>query len=76
MKSEKAEKQTKELYVAHQTKAEYDSVVAKNRAWWINYCEEQKQSEPVVIIGRALDPNDKFGPRLYAESVLERLWEE
>ena len=65
----------KDEMVGHQTKAEYDLVVAKNRAWWINYCEEQNQSDP-VIIGCALDPNDKFGPRVYAKWVLERLWEE
>ena len=75
MKDEKTEKQTKELYVGHQTKAEDDLVVAKNRAWWSNYCEEQKQFDPVVAIGCALDPNDKFGPRIYAKWVLERLWE-
>ena len=66
----------KDEMVGHQTKAEYDLVVAKNRAWWINYCEEQKQFDPVVAIGCALDPNDKFGPRIYAKWVLERLWEE
>ena len=66
----------KDEMVGHQTKAEYDLVVAKNGAWWVNYCEEQKQFDPVVVIGCALDSNDKYGPRVYAKWVLERLWEE
>jgi len=66
----------KDEMVGHQTKAEYDLVVAKNRAWWIEQC---KKHEGTYAIGCLLDymtDDDKFGTRLYAEDVLARLQEE
>ena len=68
MQTEKEE--IKELYVGHQTKEEYNLVVAKNRAWWIEHC---KKHEGAKSIGSLLDSNDKFGTRLYSKDVLKRL---